>query len=76
MSAVSRLNAVDTVTPQMWQPSQLATPEQVRALLAGDDLDPTTREHLHHLLAAQESLAAGNDPFRGLPTNYDMDASF
>lgn len=79
MSAVSRLNAVDTVTPPMWAPSMLATPEQVRALLAGDDLDPTTREHLRHHLAAQESLEAPPeappvDPFAGVDqANYAWD---
>lgn len=71
MSAVSRLNAVDTVTPVCWTPSMLATPEQVRALLAGDGLDPVTREHLQHHLAAQERLNAGVNPFRGLPQGPD-----
>lgn len=71
MSAVSRLNAVDTVTPPMWAPSMLATPEQVRALLAGDDLDPVTREHLQHHLAGQQSLATGRDPFAGVQQGPD-----
>jgi len=52
---------------RVWMPSQLATPERVAALLAGDDLDEVTREHLQHHLAAQQSLATGQDPFRGLP---------
>jgi hypothetical protein len=49
------------------KPSALATPAQVRALLAGDDLDDVTRSALQQRLVSQERLAAGHDPFAGIP---------
>lgn len=75
MSAVSRFNAVHTVTPRTWAPSQLATTEQVRSLLDGDDLDPVTRESLELRLETQERLDTGSDPFRGVamaPASWDV----
>lgn len=75
MSAVSRLNAVDTVTPVRWTPSMLATPEQVRALLAAD-LDPVTREHLQQRLHDQLNPPK-RDPFAGVvQADYSAEEAF
>ena len=70
MSARSRLDAVQVVTPRQWRPSELATPERVRALLA-TDLDVVTRAHLEQRLADMETPAPATDPFRGLQMGAD-----
>jgi len=49
---------------RVWVPSELATPERVAALLAGDDLDEVTREHLQQRLHGQLNPVA--DPFAGV----------
>jgi len=74
VSARSRLDAVTTVTPRYFAPKQVATPERLAALIVGET-DEVTREHLQAQLDAMENPIAG-DPFRGVPSNYDMDASF
>lgn len=61
---------------RVWAPSQLATPEQVRVLLAGDDLDPVTREHLQQRLHDQLNPPK-RDPFAGVvQADYSAEEAF
>jgi hypothetical protein len=75
VSARSRLDAVHTVTPRYFAPKEVATPDKVRALLASDDLDPVTREHLQAQLDAMETPA--RDAFaRVVQANYAAEEAF